>query len=87
VTSLLLWLSTAAVLAVAGRVTEDKPGFFALLALLAFGALGLTLQPYGWSGLFAPFELVFGAWVFWGGVLATILALLLGKWRAMTAGR
>jgi hypothetical protein len=82
VLSLVLWLGSAMILAVSAFTTGNNAWLFVPLALAVFTGFALMLVPYSWTDLFDPFELVLGTWVFWVGVLSTILFLLLGKWNA-----
>ena len=87
VSSLVLWLGSAAILAVAAMVTRNNAWLSAPLALLAFTGIALKLLPYGWTGIFDPFEYGFGAWLFWTGILAIFLFHVLGRRRAARAMR
>jgi hypothetical protein len=81
VSSVVLWLECATILAVSAIVTRHNPWLSTPLALLIFTGIAVQLVPYSWTGIFNPLEYGFGSWVFLTGILSTICVLLL-KWMA-----
>ena len=79
--SLVLWLGSAAILAVSAIVTRHNAWLSMPLALLVFTGIALTILDGPWTRLFDPFEYGFGSWVFVIGVMSTACVLIL-EWMA-----
>lgn len=79
--SLVLWLGSATILAVSAIVTQNNAWHSTSLALLVFVGIEGMILPGSWTGLFDPVEYGFGSWVFAVGVLSTVSVLIL-KWMA-----
>jgi len=81
VSSLVLWLGSAAIVVLSSIATRHNAWLSTPLAMVVFAGIATLLDPGFWPRLFEPDENGFGYWVFVAGALSPICALLL-KWMA-----
>lgn len=79
--SLVLWLGSATILAVSAIVTKNNAWLSVPLALLVFVGIAMMILSGSWTRLFDPVQYGFGSWVFVAGILSTICVLIL-EWMA-----